>query len=103
MDTDIKKLRVRASYLRHCAEVAERNFVPPTVAEDDDEDEAPKPLHVRLREAASEAIAAASALEMANDLWQYANDSNRAAMDEAKKLDWYDDAYTSFCDGVAAA
>ena len=103
MDTDIKKLRQRAFYLRHCAEVAERNFVPPTVAEDDDEDEIPKPLHVRLREAATEALAAASALEMANDLCQCAADMQRAALDEAKKLDWYDDANTGFCDGMAAS
>lgn len=102
MDTDVKKLRQRALYLRHCAEVAERNFVPPTITEDEDEDETPKPLHVRLREAATEAIAAASALEMANDLLQYADDLNRAALDEAKKLDWYDDAYTGFCEGMAA-
>ncbi len=103
MDTDEKKLRQRALYLRHCADVAERNFVPPAISEDEDEAETPKPLHVRLREAATEAIAAASALEMANDLWQYADDLNRAVLDEAKKLDWYDDAYTGFYDGMAAA
>lgn len=103
MDTDIKKLRQRALYLRHYAEVAERNFVPPTIAEDEDEDETPTPLHVRLREAANEAIVAANALERANDLWEYADDLNRAVLEEAKKLDWYEDAFTGFFDGMAAA
>jgi hypothetical protein len=102
MNNEIKALSQRVDFLRHCADVAERNYVAPAapmVDEDDIEDAPLQPLHERLRFAATQARELQRALESIEELREYVDDINRSATEEAKKQEWYDDAYTGFCGG----
>ena len=102
MTREIKKLREHADYLRHCANVAEREYVAPApLGDDEEQEERLEPLYVRLREAADKVIEAARFLEDAEQILEYADDLSRWALAEAKNQDWYDDAYVGFCDGMS--
>jgi len=118
MSTQARKLRNNAVYLRHLADVAERDMTPAQLeaervervaaesGEDgyDTNDVAHWPLLPEaLRLAAKVQYEAANALEDAEELLEHAQADYKSNVAAAQKWDWYDEAYEGFCDSAVAA